>query len=83
MLALKLTRIDERGENLIQLDFKTKNNGLPVLGRGDIDDIAERVIHDYKSELISKLSPKVLRKNPRGSEHFMKKMGVYCCSRTI
>ena len=54
MLALKHTRIYERDGRLIQLDFKTKNNGTPVLKRAEIDDLAERVLQDYNSKILQK-----------------------------
>ena len=52
MLALKHTRIYERGGRLIKLDFKTKNNGTPVLKRVEIDNLAERVLQDYNSKIL-------------------------------
>lgn len=58
MLANKHTRNLERGGQLISLDFRTKKNGVPILSRREIEDIAEQVIHSYKPKLVN--SPGVL-----------------------
>ena len=54
MLALKLTRIGERGGNLINLDFKTRDNGTPILKRIEIDDLAEKILQDYNPQSLEK-----------------------------
>lgn len=49
---------------MVNLDFKTKNNGMPVLSKADIEQLAEIVISDYKPDMIDK--PKAL-----DVEHFL------------
>ena len=48
----KHTRIDERGSGMIQLDFRRKKNGVPILSKKDIEDIAEVIIQDYKPKIL-------------------------------
>mgnify|MGYP001314589860 CR=1 FL=1 len=37
---------------MIQVDFKTKKNGVPILSKDEIDNIAEAVLRDYKPKLL-------------------------------
>ena len=39
---------------MLSIDFKTKNNGLPILSKKDIEDIAEQIFYSYKSGKASK-----------------------------
>ena len=37
---------------MIQVDFRTKKNGVPILSKDEIEYIAEAVLRDYKPELL-------------------------------
>lgn len=39
---------------MVHLDFKTKKNGMPVLSKKDIEELAEIIISDYKPDMIDK-----------------------------
>ena len=53
MFAQKHTRNLERGGRLISLDFRTKKNGVPILSKKEIEDIAEQVLYSYKPTLVT------------------------------
>lgn len=53
MFSRKRTRIDERGSEMIQLDFRRKKNGVPILSKKDIEDMAEVIIQDYKPKILN------------------------------
>lgn len=37
---------------MIQLDFRTKKNGVPILSKKDIEDMTEMIIQDYKPKIL-------------------------------
>lgn len=38
---------------MISLDFRTKKNGVPILSKKEIEDIAEQVLYSYKPTLVT------------------------------
>lgn len=52
MFSKKLTRIDDGEGEMIQLNFRRKKNGVPILSKKDIEDIAEVIIQDYKPKIL-------------------------------
>jgi hypothetical protein len=42
----------ERRYDVIDLDFRRKSNGVPILSKAEIETLAEMVIKDYNPKLL-------------------------------
>lgn len=56
MFSYKHTRNNERGDGMVNLDFKQKKNGVPVLSKDEIDNLGEIVINDYNPKMLKEAS---------------------------